>query len=47
MGDPLSGNIDITAIYQTMASPSDLLSSTESQYRQKMPFDVNLNLNGQ
>ena len=46
MGDPLSGNIDITAIYQTMASPSDLLSSTESQYRQKMPFDVNLNLNG-
>nr|WP_240315151.1 translocation/assembly module TamB domain-containing protein [Mucilaginibacter pineti] len=52
-GDPTSANIDLTAIYVANVPPIDLvenqLSGTENsvQYKQKLPFNVNLNLKNQ
>ena len=46
MGDPMSGKINITAIYQVNTSAADLLNSTETQYRSKIPFEVLLKLDG-
>jgi hypothetical protein len=49
-GDPTSANIDLTAIYVAKVPPIDLVSNqltgTENQtmYKQKLPFNVNLNL---
>ncbi len=49
-GDPTSANIDLTAIYVANVPPIDLVedqlgSETEkTQYKQKLPFNVNLNL---
>ncbi|MEX8549017.1 MAG: translocation/assembly module TamB domain-containing protein [Mucilaginibacter sp.] len=48
-GDPTSANIDLTAVYVANVPPIDLVadqlsSETETMYKQKLPFDVNLNL---
>jgi hypothetical protein len=49
-GDPTSANINLTAVYVANVPPIDLvsnqLSGTENQtmYKQKLPFNVNLNL---
>ncbi len=52
-GDPTSANINLTAIYVANVPPIDLVSdqlgSTENstQYKQKLPFNVDLNLKNQ
>ncbi len=53
-GDPTSANIDLTAVYIAKVPPIDLvdqqLTGDETQrtmYKQKLPFNVNLNLKGQ
>ncbi len=52
-GDPRTANIDITAIYYVNTPPIDLmadqLSSTTDQnrYKQKLPFQVKLNMTGE
>jgi hypothetical protein len=52
-GDPTSANIDLTAIYVANVPPIDLVESqltgTENsvQYKQKLPFNVNLKLKNQ
>ena len=48
-GDPTSANIDLTATYIANVPPIDLVSnqldeSNSTQYKQKLPFNVNLNL---
>jgi hypothetical protein len=49
-GDPTSANIDLTAVYVANVPPIDLVedqlgSETEkTMYKQKLPFNVNLNL---
>ncbi|WP_374950612.1 translocation/assembly module TamB domain-containing protein [Mucilaginibacter sp.] len=49
-GDPTSANIDLTATYVANVPPIDLVSnqlggeSNTTQYRQKLPFNVDLNL---
>lgn len=49
-GDPTSANINLTAVYVANVPPIDLVSNqltgTENQtmYKQKLPFNVNLNL---
>jgi len=49
-GDPTSANVDLTAIYVANVPPIDLvadqLGGTENQiqYKQKLPFNVNLSL---
>ena len=49
-GDPTSANIDLTAIYVANVPPIDLVadqlagSENQVQYKQKLPFNVNLNL---
>jgi len=54
-GGPTEANVDVTAIYIANAPPLDLISnqlSTSSQtvrntYKQRLPFEVNLNMKGQ
>jgi hypothetical protein len=51
-GDPLNANMDISAIYDVETAPIDLLSSQleESElgrYKQRLPFQVFLNIQGQ
>ncbi|QHL88596.1 hypothetical protein GU926_14625 [Nibribacter ruber] len=54
-GDPFTADADITAIYNVEASPLELIqsqvsgidASSSGQYRQKLPFDVKLNLDGE
>jgi hypothetical protein len=52
-GDPTSANIDLTAIYVASVPPIDLVenqltgSDNQVQYKQKLPFNVNLNLKNQ
>ncbi|QHS54249.1 translocation/assembly module TamB [Mucilaginibacter sp. 14171R-50] len=51
-GDPTSANIDLTAIYIANVPPIDLVANQLSeqnttQYKQKLPFNVNLNLRNQ
>jgi hypothetical protein len=52
-GDPTSANIDLTAIYVANVPPIDLVENqtTDTQnatmYKQKLPFNVNLNLKDQ
>ena len=52
-GDPTSANIDLTAIYVANVPPIDLVSdqltSTQNstEYKQKLPFNVDLNLKNQ
>ncbi|HWZ22884.1 MAG TPA: translocation/assembly module TamB domain-containing protein, partial [Cytophagaceae bacterium] len=54
-GDPMGAKLDLTAIYNIKTSTSDLMSdqvtgadaSQLSQYRQKLPFNVLLNINGE
>ncbi|MEO8884852.1 MAG: translocation/assembly module TamB domain-containing protein [Mucilaginibacter sp.] len=50
-GDPTSANIDLTAVYVANVPPIDLVSDqlgsdvqTTTMYKQKLPFNVNLNL---
>lgn len=48
-GDPTSANVDLTAIYVANVPPIDLVSSQldvqqQTMYKQKLPFNVNLNL---
>ncbi|MET3979144.1 hypothetical protein ABIB62_001731 [Mucilaginibacter sp. UYP25] len=48
-GDPTSANIDLTAIYVANVPPIDLVANqlsdeNSTQYKQKLPFNVNLNL---
>lgn len=48
-GDPTSANIDLTAIYVANVPPIDLVASqlgdaNNTQYKQKLPFHVDLNL---
>ena len=48
-GDPTTANIDLTAIYVANVPPIDLVANQLSdanttQYKQKLPFNVNLNL---
>ncbi len=52
-GDPTSGTADITAMYRVRTSPLELVSSqfggSEEElnaYRQKLPFEVYLNMRG-
>jgi translocation and assembly module TamB len=51
-GDPLNATLDITALYQVETSPADLLinqvdaSQDMSQYSQRLPFMVHLNVKG-
>ncbi|WP_460681363.1 translocation/assembly module TamB domain-containing protein [Mucilaginibacter koreensis] len=51
-GDPTSANIDLTAIYVANIPPIDLVSNQLGAadltvYKQKLPFNVNLNLRNQ
>ncbi|MDB5118051.1 MAG: hypothetical protein JWQ79_3543, partial [Mucilaginibacter sp.] len=53
-GDPTSANVDLTAIYVANVPPIDLVSQqlggdaqTTTMYKQKLPFNVNLNLRNQ
>ena len=50
-GDPTTADVDITAIYVANVPPIDLVSqqlgddpTTTTMYKQKLPFNVNLNL---
>lgn len=51
-GDPLDANVDITAIYKANVAPYDLVEKQVSNpadlvyYKQRLPFDVLLKLNG-
>jgi translocation and assembly module TamB len=49
-GDPMNGDLNITAVYKVSTSPLDLMEnvSTENKelYRQKMNFDVKLIMSG-
>jgi len=50
-GDPTSANIDLTAIYIANVPPIDLVSDQTTDnpvmYKQKLPFNVDLNLKNQ
>ncbi len=50
-GEPTSAKIDITAVYIANTAPLDLVQSTGTDnpviYKQKLPFNVNLKLNGE
>ena len=52
-GDPTSANIDLTATYVANVPPIDLVEdqlssdAEKTQYKQKLPFNVNLNLKGE
>ncbi|WP_181307451.1 translocation/assembly module TamB [Rufibacter sp. XAAS-G3-1] len=54
-GDPYNADVNITAIYNVDAAPLELIQSQTSgmdagsanQYRQKLPFDVRLNMKGE
>ena len=51
-GEPTSARLDITAVYNTMAAPIDLVQqqvATENlaYYKQRMPFNTNLILKGE
>ena len=53
-GDPLSANIDVTAQYTANTAPIDLIQSQSSgtpadlnRYKQKLPFEVALNIKGE
>jgi hypothetical protein len=52
-GDPTSANIDLTAIYIANVPPIDLVqdqlagSDNQTQYKQKLPFNVDLKLKNQ
>ncbi|WP_207434244.1 translocation/assembly module TamB domain-containing protein [Sabulibacter ruber] len=54
-GDPYNADANITAIYNVEAAPLELIQSqtagldaaTAGQYRQKLPFDVRLNMKGE
>ncbi len=48
-GDPTTANVDLTAIYVANVPPIDLVSSqldaqSQTMYKQKLPFNVNLNM---
>ncbi|GAB3267444.1 translocation/assembly module TamB domain-containing protein [Larkinella harenae] len=50
-GDPLRAQLDITAIYQTTATPSNLIANETSEQlrtasKQKLPFNVLLKMKG-
>lgn len=53
-GDPLDGEMDLTAQYNIETSPSDLMvdqlssgdGTSSTQYRQALPFEVMLNIDG-
>ncbi|GAB2544956.1 translocation/assembly module TamB domain-containing protein [Rufibacter soli] len=54
-GDPFDADVNVTAIYNVDAAPLELIQSqtagvdagSAGQYRQKLPFDVRLNLEGE
>ncbi|MGA0556173.1 translocation/assembly module TamB domain-containing protein [Larkinella sp. VNQ87] len=51
-GDPLRAQLDITALYQTTATPANLIANETSQQlrtaaKQKIPFNVLLKMKGQ
>ncbi len=45
-GDPLSGNLDITAVYKVPASLFDLLNDPQYQGGQRVPVNLGLTLKG-
>ncbi|TZF83303.1 translocation/assembly module TamB [Pedobacter sp. BS3] len=54
-GEPTTANVDVTAIYRTETAPLDLVEnqlgdasqSVKNTYKQKLPFEVNLNMKGE
>jgi len=54
-GDPLEGQLDLSAKYDVKVSASDLMAdqlaqsdaATQTRYRQALPFEVMLNIDGQ
>ena len=49
-GEPTTAKIDITAVYIANTAPLDLVQSTvatDATYKQKLPFHVNLELDGE
>ncbi len=51
-GEPTTGQLDVTATYVANAAPIDLVqgqieTSNQTIYKQKLPFDVNLTLQGE
>lgn len=53
-GDPLSANIDVTAQYTANTAPIDLIQAQSNEspgdlnrYKQKLPFEVALNIKGE
>ena len=51
LGDPMKANMDLTAIYVANTSPETLVDQgggiTSPEYKQKLPFQVNLVLQGE
>ncbi|GAA4405760.1 hypothetical protein GCM10023187_24490 [Nibrella viscosa] len=50
-GDPMRADVNITAVYETMATPADLIANESTQpipaeARQKIPFQVLLKMSG-
>lgn len=49
-GDPMRADVNITAVYETMATPNDLIANELSrplpEARQKIPFNVLLKMSG-
>ncbi|MEJ7766787.1 MAG: translocation/assembly module TamB domain-containing protein [Chitinophagaceae bacterium] len=54
-GEPTKANVDITAVYVAKTAPLDLVQNQlegaaeneKNYYRQKLPFEVNLNMKGE
>ncbi|MEP7231016.1 MAG: translocation/assembly module TamB domain-containing protein [Ginsengibacter sp.] len=48
-GEPTTAQIDVTAIYIANTAPSDLVQVTDNQvyYKQKLPFEVHLRMQGE
>ncbi len=46
-GEPTSAQVDITAVYIANTAPMDLVQLDQVIYKQKLPFNVNLELNGE
>ncbi|MBA9078382.1 translocation/assembly module TamB domain-containing protein [Rufibacter quisquiliarum] len=50
-GDPYTPDVNVTAIYKVDAAPYELIANQDPnpapQFRQKMPFEVHLNMSGE
>ncbi len=45
-GDPTGADLDLTAVYRTETSPASLMADPSMQYRQSIPFEVLLFIDG-